>query len=641
MPTWFDGQSQAVRGGLIRCAPKANWCGRVAGSILFGAVAVAPFGEPHAADPQAYTVTIANTGDAALDDALSAASRLRSLREKAAVAPFALVTRAREDIRRYETVLHSFGYYDGKVVVTIAGHPLDDPALAETLAATPTANSVEVKVTVQPGPLYHLGRVTIDGAVPADARAKLGLAPGQPAIASQVLAGGARLLAAMQEDGYALAKVDPPDAFANTRDHTLDVTFKASSGRRAVLGAINLSGLESVNESFVRRHLQLQSGQLYQPSEIDKARQDLAALGVFSGVSVQAGTAIAPDGSIPITFDFQERPKHAVDITGAFSTDLGGSLKTTWSDRNLFGNAEQLNLSAAATGLGGTAVNGLGYDFRAQLLKPDFLRRDQTLESNLAAFKQDLDAYDQRAVTAGLTLRRKISPLWTLGLGLAAEKERIDQEGVSRSYTLVALPLTAKYDSTGLDSPLADPTHGARAAFTATPTQSLGGRSSTFAILQAAGSTYVDIGRHWFGTTGRSVLALRGLVGLIEGASQFELPPDQRFYGGGSATVRGFKYQSIGPLFADGNPIGGTAIDAGTIEFRQRLFGDFGAAAFVDAGQVSAQSTPFAGTLRVGIGIGARYYTPIGPVRLDVALPVNRPRHGDRFEIYLGLGQAF
>ena len=609
--------------------------------VLLAAAAAAASGEPLAADPQPYTVTIAATGDAALDDALSSASQLRSLREKAPVGPFALVTRARQDVGRYETVLHSFGYYEGKASITIAGHPLDAPGLAEALTAAPVGNSVAVNVAVQPGPLYHLGHITIDGAVPADARAKLGLSPGQPAIAAQVLAAGAGLLAAMQEDGYALAKVDPPDAVANTGDRTLDVTFKASSGRRAVLGAIGLSGLSSVNESFVRRHLQLRSGQLYQPSKIDQARQDLAALGVFSGVSVQAGTGIAPDGSMPITFDFQERPKHAVEITGAFSTDLGGLLRTTWSDRNLFGNAEQLNLSAAATGLGGTAVKGLGYDLRAQLLKPDFLRRDQMLESDLAAFKQDLEAYNQRAVTAGLTLHRKVSPLWTLGLGLSAEQERIAQEGITRNYTLFGVPIAAKYDSTGLDSPFADPTQGARAAFTATPMQSFGGKSNTFVILQATGSSYFDLGHHWFGTAGRSLLALRALIGSIAGASQFGLPPDQRFYGGGTATVRGFKYQSIGPLFSDGNPIGGTAIDAGTIEFRQRLFGDFGAAAFVDAGQVSARSIPFGGTLRVGVGIGARYYTPIGPVRLDIALPVNRPPHGDRFEIYLGLGQAF
>jgi translocation and assembly module TamA len=119
------------------------------------------------------------------------------------------------------------------------------------------------------------------------------------------------------------------------------------------------------------------------------------------------------------------------------------------------------------------------------------------------------------------------------------------------------------------------------------------------------------------------------------------LPPDQRFYGGGSGTIRGFKYQSVGPLFPDLNPMGGTAIDAGTIEYRQRFFDSFGAAVFVDGGQVSAGNIPFSGAVRIGTGVGLRYYTPVGPVRLDVAVPVNRPPGGDKFEFYIGLGQSF
>jgi translocation and assembly module TamA len=610
------------------------------------------FGErtSQAADTQSYDVTIGSTDDPALKQALKDASQLLSLKEKAPVGSFALILRAKGDVDRFATVLRSFGYYDGQVVIDIDDHPLDDPALAQTLddpaltqtfSALAEGKSAEVKVTVQTGPLYHLGRVAIDGVVPPDAAAKLGLAEGQPAVASEVLAAGARLLTAMREDGYALATVDPPDATQNPQHHLIDVSFKAAQGHRAVIGAIGFTGLSAVDEDFVRRRLLVQPGQLYQPSKIDAARQDLAAIGVFSSVSVSAGTNIAPDGSIPITYSFQERPQHAVGITGAFSTDLGGSLTTTWSDRNLFGNAEQLNLSAAGTGVGGSDVKGLGYDISVQFLKPDFLQRDQTLEFDAAALKQDLQAYNQQAVSAGAALRRKISPLWTVSIGLTAEQETIEQEGVTRDYTLLAVPVTAKYDSTGLANPLTDPTHGSRVSFTVTPTQSLGRKSSTFAILQASGSTYFDLGHYWFGTEGRSVLALRGLVGSVEGAGQFELPPDQRFYGGASATVRGFRYQSIGPLFPDDNPIGGTAIDAGTVEFRQRLFGDFGVATFADAGQVSADNAPFGGTLRVGMGVGFRYYTPIGPVRLDVPVPLNRPPGGDRFEVYLGLGQAF
>jgi translocation and assembly module TamA len=607
---------------------------------LFAILAIGE-GISQAADTQPYDVTIGSTDVPALKQALKDASELQSLKEKVPVGSFALILRAKGDVDRFDTVLRSFGYYDGRVVIDIEGHSLDDPALSPTLSALAEGKSAEVKVTVQVGPLYHLGRITINGEVPPDAAAKLGLAEGQPAVASDVLAAGARLLTAMREDGYALATVDPPDAIQDSQHRTIDVTFKAAEGRRAVVGAIDFTGLSAVNEDFVRRRLLVQPGQLYQPSKIDAARQDLASIGVFSSVSVSAGTSVASDGSIPLTYSFQERPPHAVGITGAFSTDLGGSLTTTWSDRNLFGNAEQLNLSAAGTGVGGSDVKGLGYDISAQFLKPDFLRRDQALEFDAAALKQDLQAYNQQAVSVGASVRRKLSPLWTVSVGLTAEQETIAQEGVTRDYTLLAVPVTARYDSTGLANPLTDPTHGSRVSFTVTPTLSLGRKSSTFAILQASGSIYFDLGHYWFGTEGRSVLALRGLVGSVEGAGQFELPPDQRFYGGGSATVRGFKYQSIGPLFSDNNPIGGTAIDAGTVEFRQRLFRDFGVATFADAGQVSANSAPFGGTLRVGAGVGLRYYTSIGPVRLDIAVPLNRPPGGDRFEIYLGLGQAF
>jgi translocation and assembly module TamA len=604
------------------------------------ALAIVP---ARASDPQKYTVAIGATGDKALDGALSDASQLQALKDKAPAGPFALVTRAKNDYDRVQTVLQAFGYYKATVTITVDGTPVNDTSLVDKLGKVPSGQSVEAKIAIDKGPLFHLRNVAVHGDnLPQDAVAKLDLKPGQPAVSADILGAGTRLLTALEEDGYPLAKVDPPIATEDADALAIDVVFNATTGRHATIGAIRFTGLHNVNEEFVRRRLLLHSGEPYKPSAIDAARQDLLKLGVFSGVTVKAADTIAPDGTLPITFDFQERPGHAVGVTGAYSTDLGASAKVTWSDRNLFGNAEQLDLSAAATGLGGTATTGLGYDVTAQFVKPDFPQRDTSLEFDAAALKQDLQAYDQTAVTAGPSLHRKFGPLWTGSIGVTGERERILQERVSSEFTLVSLPLTANYDSTGLTDPTMDPTHGFRAAFIATPTESLGHPTSTFAILQASGSTYFDVGDWVFGARpGRSVLAFRGLVGSVQGASQFELPPDQRFYGGGSGTIRGFKYQSVGPLFPDLNPMGGTAIDAGTVEYRQRFFDSFGAAVFVDGGQVSAGNLPFSGTVRIGTGVGLRYYTSIGPVRVDVALPVNRPPGGDKFEFYIGLGQSF
>jgi translocation and assembly module TamA len=607
------------------------------GVAIAGLLAARPAG---AADPLAYTVTISPTGDPALDAAVSASAQLVSLRTRAPAGPFAVVTRARQDVPRLQTALESFGYYAGKVTVTVGGRGLDDPDLPGRLAASPASPAVPIMVRIDKGPLFHLRHVALSGAVPAVAGRAFTLHPGQPAVAATVLSAGGAVLSALREDGYALAKLDPPVAILVPAQDALDVSFHVTAGPRVDLGAITLTGLGDVNPRYVRRRLLVRPGQLFQPSKIEAARQDLASAGVFSGVVVRASPKLDAAGALPLTFDFAERPRHAVSLTVAYSTDLGGSVGATWSDRNLFGNAEQLNLSAAMTGLGGSAVTGIGYDVTAQLVKPDFLRRDQQLEFDLGAIKQDLDAYKQTAFTAGTTLTRKLSRLWTVSVGLTGEQEQIIQEGVTRDYTLVAVPVTAKFDSTGLSNPLDDATHGIRSTIGVSPTESIS-NSASFVILQGSASTYFDFSRVGLTSPGNSVLALRGLVASAQGAGQFDLPPDQRFYGGGSSTVRGFKYQSVGPLFADENPQGGAAIDAATVEYRQRVWGSIGAVAFVDAAQVDASSAPFQGTLREGVGIGLRYYTPIGPIRADFAVPVNKPPGGDSFELYLGLGQAF
>lgn len=595
----------------------------------------------HAADPQSYKVTIAPSGERELDAALKGSSQLESLRTKAPIGPFALVGRAQQDVDRLQTVLHGYGYYQGRVTITVNGRALDDPGLPAAIEALPKETDAEVAVAIDLGPLYHLRQVTIEGEIPEDARSKLGVASGAPAIAADVLNAQGRLLTALQEDGYALAKVDPPVAYEDAAAHALDVTFRVNAGPRVDIGEIRIAGLRDVNEALVRNRLLVHAGERFSPGKIERARQDLLSLGVFSGVSTRAVDQLDAQGRIPIIFDVQERLRHSVGFTVAYSTDLGGSGGATWSHRNLFGNAEQLNLSASATGLGGSATTGLGYNVTAQLIKPEYLARDQSLEFNLGAIRQKLDAYDQDAVTAGVLLNRKFSPTWSGSVGVSTIRESILQQMVTRDYTLLGVPISAKYNSTGILNPLDDPVHGIRALLTMTPTQSLGSSNATFVIIQASAATYIDVGALGGAAPGRSVLALRGLVGTAQGASQFELPPDQRFYGGGSATVRGFRYQSIGPQFPDGKPMGGTSIDAATIEFRQRLFTNFGAVAFVDAGQVSAQSTPFQGTVHVGAGVGVRYYTAIGPIRLDVAVPLNKQPGNDAFEIYIGLGQAF
>ncbi|MDT7952718.1 MAG: autotransporter assembly complex family protein [Acetobacteraceae bacterium] len=587
----------------------------------------------HAADPQPYTVDLPNTDVPALDTALKASSVLVTLREKAPVGPFALITRAREDRGRLETALNSFGYYGARISIDIAGRPIDDPDLPTMLDRT-TA-SVPVTVHIDKGPLYKLRQVQLTGDPIPVAREALKLKPGDPAVAADVLAAQDRMLTALLDSSHALAKVDKPVAVLVPSATGLDVSYDVKPGPRVDLGPITITGLDRVHESYVRRRLLLHPGEPFDPRTISKAREDLAGVGVFSAVTVDAPDHLDPAGQLPLTFRVVERKRHVLGATAAYSTDLGFSAGVTWSHRNLFGNAERLDLGAAITQLGGTASRRPGYDVSATLTQPDIFVRDLDLIYRVEGIKESLDAYDRTALLAGISLRRRFSEELSLTAGVQAQQARITQEGVTNDYTLVQLPVTAAYNTTGPEG-LLDPTHGIKATGTITPSESLRSPGATFVILSATGSTYFD-----FGSAGRSVLALRATVASVQGATTFELPPDQRLYAGGSGTVRGYRYQSIGPKFPDLRPIGGTSLGAGTVEFRQRFLSSFGAAVFVDAGEVSTSSAPFTGDLRVGAGAGLRYYTPFGPIRADFAVPLNKQRGDDSFEIYVGIGQAF
>jgi len=530
--------------------------------------------------------------------------------------------------------MDSFGYYQNSVDITVDGMSAGDPGLPARLDAIPAGSPVTIKILVAPGPLYHLGKITLEGDVPDGDRAALGLKSGDVAGAGAILDARTHLLAALEEDGHALATVSDPDATANDQARTIDVTYRVKSGPRVEIGEIGINGLKDVNESFARSALTVHPGDPYQPSKIEAARQALTALGAFSGVSVRAADHLSPDGRIPLVFDVQERLRHAVTFSGTYSTDLGILLSATWSHRNLFGNAEQLNLTAAGTGLG-TSTIGVGYDLSAQYIQPLFLEANQVLEFDVSGIKQSLDAYDQTAETIAGIVRRKFSILWSGSAGLSLTHDQVVQEGTHALYELLSMPVTVSYDSTGITDGLRDPVRGLRAALTATPTHAFGGGDATFLLTQLTASTYFDLTGD-----GKSVVASRGLVATILGASNLDLPPDQRLYAGGSATVRGYAYQSLGPQFPDHKPIGATSVDAATAEFRQRIGLDWGAAGFVDAGQAST-GAPFTGQLYAGAGIGARYYTAIGAIRADVAVPLVHLPGGDSFEIYIGLGQAF
>jgi translocation and assembly module TamA len=709
-PKHGTGSQVSDKSGAGCASPwKALWHRLMAGIALLAAssYSVAP---AYAADPQPYKVELVSTGNSDMNATLKATSDLLTLRSSAPVGPFGLIGRARSDLDRLKTVLESYGYYQSYVAITIDGLALDDPTLGEELTAKSAKDDARVKVTFTLGDLYRLRKVAIDGELPKSVEGMLALKSGEVAVAAQVLAAGERLQTALEDEGYAFAQVDPPVAHEDPPNRVLDVSFHVVTGAQVNIGEVRIRGLKKMKESFVRQRLLVHTGERYGASKVERARKDLLALGVFTSVTVDLGKAANAAGEVPITFRVRERLLHAVSLSAAYSTDLGGSSGVTWTDRNMSGKADSLTLGASVLNLGGTASTGVGYDLTAKYLLPEFGHRDQSLQLAVQAINQSLQAYDQKAITFGATLTRKLSNIWTVNLGVTAEVESIGQEGYFQQpcptaatcpkptsppplpfppnlilqpgptctpagdcsyevfttdpnrlishYTLLALPFTLILNTTGLDSPLEDATHGIRASFNESPTLSLGTKNAKFFITQGNISYYFDLHRLGLNSDpGRSIMAFHALAGLAQGAGQYSLPPDQRFYAGGSGTVRGYRYQSVGPQFDDGNPIGGTAINAGQAEYRQRIGQSLGFVVFLDAGQVSQTVNPLDSTLRFGAGAGVRYYTPIGPIRLDIGVPINREGggvttgyiptdqitrgRGDAFELYIGLGQSF
>lgn len=224
---------------------------------------------------------------------------------------------------------------------------------------------------------------------------------------------------------------------------------------------------------------------------------------------------------------------------------------------------------------------------------------------------------------------------WTLGGSIEGSAAQNDTDFASETAYLIGLPLFAKRDRT--DNPL-DATTGYRLSLTAGPFIGLNnGTPLHFSVLGGGGSVYVPlIGKN------RLVLAMRTRVSSILSRDVDDVPVNQRLFGGGGASVRGFEFQSISPANGQNDLTGGRFLNENSVELRLRLAEEFGVVGFVDSGIVEEEPFPsFQERMNVGVGGGFRYYSPVGPLRFDLAFPLARRAGDNLFEFYISLGQAF
>lgn len=587
-----------------------------------------------------YAVSMTPIEDAALRQGLIDSANLITLEREAPPSAIGLVRRAEADRSRLIAALRSLGYYDGTVTILVDGRPVPDLALVETLQANGGGRTIPVTILIEPGQPYTIARiaaVSADPLQPLTAQADLeeiGIATGDPARAGTILAAEAVLVRQMQEQGYPFARVPDRDAVVDHATRTMDVTFKLDPGRAAIFGPVYIRGLERTREDFVRRQIGFRPGDPYLPRDIDTLRSRLVDLGLFSSVTIRPAEEIGPDGLLPVTITVVERSPRTIGFGADLSSADGFAARAYWTHRNLFGRAENLRVEGRIAGLGSSDIDVFDYGLDLAFRKPDYLVLDQDLVLNAGIISEHPDAYSRDAVTLSAGLERQLSERLTIGGLIELEVGTLERNDEKQDFGLLALPLTLTYDST--DAPL-DPTEGLRLRLEATPTLGFTGDASPFLSLRASGSIYED-----FGTDGRYVLAARGRAGSIIGAGLDAVPFSRRFFSGGGDSVRGYAHQMVGPLDDDGDPTGGRSLLELGAELRIRIGEDWGVVPFVDAGGVFDSSFPdFSEPIQVAAGIGVRYYTGFGPVRVDVAVPLN-PRDDDiPVGLYVSLGQAF
>jgi translocation and assembly module TamA len=500
---------------------------------------------------------------------------------------------------------------------------------AATVTSNIDANARPVKVIfrVDLGPAYLLKSVDImttrEAIMPVPT---LGLQLGEPTRAQAIIDAQAELLGVFKKRGFPFPKIVGREVVVDHSAQSVAVTYRLDPGPSARFGLTTITGLKSVHEELIRGKIPWQTDDRYDADLLQEIKKRLNATGLFAMVRVAHAKTLDEEGRLAVTISVLERRHRSIGAGIGYKTDEGPGAKVSWEHRNLFHGGERLLLSGAVSDF---TRAGEG-NFR----KPGFWREDQSLRINMRIAKDEPDAYTSRNFKSSVLIDRHVTDALTLGGGLAFKTSKVVQLEDEERFDLVSLPLHCDWDTS---SDLLDPTRGGRLAVQFAPYQDLVDTGLFFIKGMVTTSRYLAIS-----PAPSLVLAGQIAVGAMTGAERDAIPADERFYAGGGGSIRGYPYQSVGPLEGD-DPLGGRSVLELSMEVRWHVSEQLGLVTFLDGG------TAFSGTgldssekIRWGTGAGIRYFTPIGPVRLDIGVPLNR-RSGvdDSFQLYVSLGQAF
>ncbi len=579
-----------------------------------------------------YTVTVTGLAPLGLQDEFQGLSALWT--RKGDEANLAQINRrVVEDRDLVDQLLRSVGHYGGstQVVITTPAKP-----------GSPT----NVALTIDAGPVYHFDSISVSA--PADATGAdpaalvtplLGIKPGDIVDAGKVTGGQDRLMARLADAGYPFAVIGKPDIVIDHATRTATLAQTVDLGGRGVHGAIHIEG---ETQGFAEKHLDIlarfKPGQPYTEAGRDDLRRALIQTGLFGSVIVKpvATARVTPEGTqvVDLQVITESAPVRTIAATGGYSTSQGIRVEGSWTHRNLWKPE------------GGFTVRGVAAErqqvLAAEMQRHNWRKRDQTLSFRAGLSAEQQDAFDATTFGIGAAVARESNIIWqkawTYSIGLEAlvtrQRDRSAPNDPNDTYFIIAAPSNVTWDKS---DNLLNPSKGFRLTARVSPEFTLrSGTSFNYIKSQIEGTGYYPFGD--------VVLAGRVHFGGITGADRGRIAPNRRFYAGGGGSVRGYDYQGVGPKDADGNPTGGNSLTEAAIEVRYRFqaFGnDLGVVGFVDGGQVYDSSLPKFDSMKFGVGVGLRYFTSFGPVRIDVATPIKRSPGDPKVAFYVSIGQAF
>jgi len=558
-----------------------------------------------------YDVRIQGVSSQSLLDQIKQISSTIALKDKPPASPSLLRKRVDEDVSLFTQWLRAQGYFASHIEAT-----LDE-----------NVKPLTVIFQVDTGPAFLLKTVEIqvNGRIETTVP-DIGLTPGVPFNAETLAHSQNRLVREFTKKGFPFAEVTDRRITVDHADHSVAVVFFVTPGPLAQFGATRISGLLKVEEGVVRDTLPWNEGDPFNADLIDAGQKKLLALGLFSLVRVFPDQALDQSGRVPVNVVLTERKHRSVSAGISYRTDEGPGVSASWENRNLFGGAEQLAFSATLANYVLSAEGGY--------LEPFFFRKDQFLRLSARLADDKPDAYTSRNLKSTSVLGRKLTGELQVDGGLGFKLSRVTQLEETNRYSYLLFPLSMEYN--GSDD-LLDPSRGSRLGLKVEPFYDPFEGNPGF--IRCFGRY-----RHYIQVLKDPALVLAGALGAgaIVGTESAALPADERFYAGGGGSIRGYAYQSVGPI-KDGVPVGGNYLIELSFEMRLKISDRVGVVGFLDGGNAFASPGPdFSQGLLWGTGVGLRYYSPVGPFRLDIGFPLDRrPGLDDSFQVYVSLGQAF